>query len=99
MDRVNDLAFKSVAVIFTKSTCFMCHSIKALFYDFGASPVVYEVDHDVDLECALWSLGSNIVFPAVFVGGKYLGSAKEVISLQIDDTLKRKLIEPKAIWL
>ncbi|KAM0067100.1 putative glutaredoxin-like, plant II, Thioredoxin-like superfamily [Helianthus debilis subsp. tardiflorus] len=40
MDRVNDLASKSVAVIFAKSTCFMSHSVKALFYDFGASPAI-----------------------------------------------------------
>ncbi|KAJ0620573.1 putative glutaredoxin, Thioredoxin-like superfamily [Helianthus annuus] len=52
MDRVKDLASKSAAVIFTKSTCCMCHSIKALFYDLGASPAVYEVDHDVDMEWA-----------------------------------------------
>ncbi|KAF5808269.1 putative glutaredoxin, Thioredoxin-like superfamily [Helianthus annuus] len=66
----------------------MCYSIKALFYDFGASPAVYEVDNDVELECALRRSGSNTAFPAMFVGGKYLGSAKEVISQHIDGTLK-----------
>ncbi|KAJ0795742.1 putative thioredoxin-disulfide reductase [Helianthus annuus] len=99
MDRVNVLASKSALVIFTKSTCFMCHSIKALFYDFGASPAVYEVDSNVELECALRRLGSNIAFPAVFVGSKYMGSAKEVISQHIDGTLKQKLIEANYLAL
>ncbi|MFS7930895.1 putative thioredoxin-disulfide reductase [Helianthus anomalus] len=98
MDRVKDLASKSAAVIFTKSTCCMCHSIKAMFYDLGASPAVYEVDHDADMEWALRRLGRNPAFPAVFVGGKYVGSAKDVISLHVDGTLKQKLIEAKAIW-
>ncbi|KAJ0588044.1 putative thioredoxin-disulfide reductase [Helianthus annuus] len=96
---VNALASQSDVVVFTKSTCIMCHSIKALFYYFGASPAVYEVDNDVDLEFSLRRLGSNTAFPTVFVGGKYLGSTKEVISQHIDGTLKRKLIEAKAILL
>ncbi|KAL8192033.1 hypothetical protein R6Q57_028154 [Mikania cordata] len=98
MDRVKDLATKSAAVIFTKSTCCMCHSIKALFYDLGASPAIHEVDHDADMERALRKLGCNPAFPAVFVGGKYIGSAKDIISLHVDGTLKQKLIEARAIW-
>ncbi|XP_071698658.1 glutaredoxin-C11-like [Rutidosis leptorrhynchoides] len=98
MDRVKNLASKNAAVIFTKSSCCMCHSIKALFYDLGASPSVHEVDHDADMERALRRLGCNPAFPAVFIGGKYIGSAKDVISLHVDGSLKQKLIDARAIW-
>ncbi|KAL1816590.1 hypothetical protein ACET3Z_019164 [Daucus carota] len=48
MDMIRDLASKKAAVIFTKSSCCMCHSIKALFYELGASPAVHEIDHDTN---------------------------------------------------
>ncbi|KAK1412526.1 hypothetical protein QVD17_33855 [Tagetes erecta] len=99
MDRVTYLASKSAAVIFTKSSCCMCHSMKALFYELGASPAIHEVDHDVDMERALKRLGCNPATPAVFIGGKYVGSARDVISLHVDGSLKQKLIEASAIWL
>ncbi|XP_074359098.1 glutaredoxin-C11-like [Apium graveolens] len=101
MDMVIDLASKKAAVIFTKSSCFMCHSIKALFYDLGASPAVHELDqltNGKEMECALQRLGCNPSVPAVFIGGKYIGSAKDIISLHVDGSLKEKLIEAKAIW-
>ncbi|GJX77106.1 glutaredoxin-C11-like protein [Tanacetum coccineum] len=96
--RVKNLASKSAAVIFTKSSCCMCHSIKALFYELGASPAVHEVDNDADMERALRLLGSNPAIPVVFIGGKYIGSAKDVITLHVDGSLKQKLIEARAIW-
>lgn len=101
MERVRDLASKKAAVIFTKSSCCMCHSVKALFYELGASPAIHELDQDPngrEMEWALQRLGCHPSVPAVFIGGKYIGSAKDVISLHVDGSLKEKLIEARAIW-
>ncbi|XVF32712.1 hypothetical protein REPUB_Repub17cG0106600 [Reevesia pubescens] len=101
MDRVRDLASKKAAVIFTKSSCCMCYSIKTLFYELGASPAIHELDHDPsgrDMEWALRGLGSDPSVPAVFIGGRFVGSAKDVISLHVDGSLKQMLIDAKAIW-
>lgn len=101
MDMIRDLASQKAAVIFTKSSCCMCHSIKALFYEHGASPAVHELDQEAngkEMEYALQMLGCNPSVPAVFIGGKYIGSAKDVISLHVDGSLKEKLIEARAIW-
>ncbi|KAL3517479.1 hypothetical protein ACH5RR_020068 [Cinchona calisaya] len=101
MDKIRDLASKKAAVIFTKSSCCMCHSIKALFYELGASPAVHELDHDAngrEMERALRILGCNPSVPAVFIGGEFVGSAKDVISLHVDGSLKQMLINAKAIW-
>ncbi|XP_021911343.1 glutaredoxin-C11 [Carica papaya] len=101
MERIRDLASKKACVIFTKSSCCMCHSIKALFYELGASPAIHELDQDVngrEMEWALRSLGCNPAVPAVFIGGKYVGCAKDVISLHVDGSLKHMLMEAKAIW-
>ncbi|CAI8615045.1 unnamed protein product [Vicia faba] len=104
MDRVNDLSSKKAAVIFTKSSCYMCHSIKQLFYELGASPAVYELDNDSsygkEMERALkGNFGCNPSVPAVFIGGKFVGSSKDVISLHVDGSLKQMLMDAKAIWL
>ncbi|KAG2402888.1 Glutaredoxin-C11 protein [Vigna angularis] len=101
MDRVRDLASKKAAVIFTKSSCYMCHSITQLFYELGASPAVHELDKDAygrEMEWALRSMGCNPSVPAVFIGGKFVGSSKDVISLHVDGSLKQMLMAAKAIW-
>ncbi|KAK1385193.1 Glutaredoxin, grx [Heracleum sosnowskyi] len=102
MDRVRDLASKKAAVIFTKSSCCMCHCVHALLYDFGASPAIHELDQDTtgrEMEWELQQLGCNPSAPAIFIGGKYVGLAKDVISLHVNGSLKEKLIAARAIWL
>ncbi|CAM8971291.1 hypothetical protein QQ045_030638 [Rhodiola kirilowii] len=101
MDRVRELASKKAAVIFTTSTCCMCHSIKALFYELGASPAIHELDVELygrEMEWALRGIGCNPVVPAVFIGGRYVGSAKDVLTLHLDGSLKQMLMDAKAIW-
>ncbi|KAI7990289.1 Glutaredoxin-C11 [Camellia lanceoleosa] len=102
MDRVKDLASKKAAVIFTKSSCCMCHSIEALFRELGASPAIHELDRDAsgrDMERALQRLGCQPSVPAIFIGGKFVGSSKDIISLHVEGSLKQKLIDAGAIWL
>lgn len=80
----------------------MCHSIKTLFYELGASPAIYELDKDPqgrDMEQALFgAFGSTQVVPAVFIGGRYVGSAKDIISFHVNGSLKQMLKDSKAIW-
>ncbi|KAK4756500.1 hypothetical protein SAY87_006628 [Trapa incisa] len=100
-DKVRELASKKAAVIFTKSSCCISHSIKSLFYELGASPAIHELDHESsgrEMESALRGLGCNPSIPAIFIGGRYVGSAKDVISLHVDGSLKQMLKDAKAIW-
>ena len=53
MDRVAKLASQKAVVIFSKSTCCMCHAIKRLFYEQGVSPAIYELD-EVPAESEEW---------------------------------------------
>lgn len=102
MDRLREKASRNAAVIFTKSSCCMCHSIKTLFHELGANPAVCELDKDAsgrEMEWALRGLGCSPTVPAVFIGGKFVGSAKDVISLHVDGSLKQMLIDAKALWL
>ncbi|KAL7105004.1 hypothetical protein ACP275_07G018100 [Erythranthe tilingii] len=103
MDCVLKLASQRAVVIFSKSTCCMCHAIKRLFYEQGVSPMVYELDDLIngrEIERALVRLGcSGPTLPAVFVGGKLVGSSKNVLTLHIDGSLKKMLKDAGALWL
>ncbi|KAF8035300.1 hypothetical protein BT93_C1351 [Corymbia citriodora subsp. variegata] len=102
MDRVARLASQKAVVIFSKSTCCMCHAIKRLFYDQGVSPAIHELDEDPrgkEMERALIRLGCNPAVPAVFIGGKFVGSANAVMTLQLNGSLKKMLKDAGALWL
>ncbi|XP_021725314.1 glutaredoxin-C11-like [Chenopodium quinoa] len=102
MERVNALAKTKAAMIFSKSTDCMSHSIETLFHELGASPGVHELDHDPkgrEMEWALQKLGCNPTVPAVFIGGKYVGSAGDVLAAHLNGSLKDRLMQAKAIWL
>ncbi|KAL3812841.1 hypothetical protein ACJIZ3_014109 [Penstemon smallii] len=86
MDRIARLASQRAVVIFSKSTCCMCHAIKRLFYEQGVSPMIHELDEDPTV-------------PAVFIGGKFVGSADVVMTLQLNGSLKQMLIDAGALWL
>ena len=96
------MASQKAVVIFSKSTCCMSHAIKRLFYEQGVSPAVHELDEDPrgkEMEWALVRLGCNPSVPAVFIGGKFVGSANSVMTLQLNGSLKKLLKDAGAIWL
>ncbi|KAL3812845.1 hypothetical protein ACJIZ3_014113 [Penstemon smallii] len=102
MDRIAKLASQRAVVIFSKSTCCMCHAIKRLFYEQGVSPMIHELDEESrgkEMEYALNKLGCSPTVPAVFIGGKFVGSADVVMTLQLNGSLKQMLIDAGALWL
>ncbi|CAA2954479.1 monothiol glutaredoxin-S2-like [Olea europaea subsp. europaea] len=102
MDRVRNIVSEKPVVIFSKSSCCMSHTIKSLICDFGVNPAVYELDEiprGREIEAAMSRLGNNPTVPAVFVGGKFIGGANEVMSLHLKRLLKPKLIEAGALWV
>lgn len=69
-------------VIFSKSSCCMSYAVQVLFQDLGVHPTVHEIDKDPEcreIEKALMRLGCSTPVPAIFVGGKLIGSTNEVI--------------------
>ncbi|XP_022138790.1 monothiol glutaredoxin-S10-like [Momordica charantia] len=102
MDLIAKIAARKAVVIFSKSTCCMCHAIERLFFEQGASPEIHELDRESrgkEMELALSRLGCSPVVPAVFIGGKLIGSANTVMTLQLNGSLKKLLREAGAIWL
>ncbi|KAK7394259.1 hypothetical protein VNO78_14781 [Psophocarpus tetragonolobus] len=107
MERVARLASQSAVVIFSVSSCCMCHAMKRLFCGMGVNPTVHELDQDPkgkDLEKALTRLlgngiNSTSVVPVVFIGGNLVGSMDRVLAFHISGTLVPLLKQAGALWL
>ncbi|KAK7277716.1 hypothetical protein RJT34_22731 [Clitoria ternatea] len=90
MDKVMRLASEKGVVVFTKSSCCLCYAVNILFQELGVIPVVYEIDKDPEgkeMEKAITRLGCPAPVPAVFIGGKLVGSTNEVMSLHLSGSL------------
>ncbi|KAL6899110.1 hypothetical protein ACP4OV_005768 [Aristida adscensionis] len=105
--RVERLASESAVVVFSVSSCCMCHAVKRLFCGMGVHPTVHELDLDPrgrELERALAPLlgygpaGAPVV-PVVFIGGKLVGAMDRVMAAHINGSLVPLLKEAGALWL
>ncbi|KAL0344160.1 UNVERIFIED_CONTAM: Glutaredoxin-C3 [Sesamum angustifolium] len=102
-ERIDRMASASAVVMFSMSSCCMCHALKRLFCGMGVNPTVYEVDEDPrgnELERALKRLsGGPSAVPLVFIGGKLVGAMDSVMASHISGTLVPLLKEAGALWL
>ncbi|XP_071738314.1 monothiol glutaredoxin-S2-like [Rutidosis leptorrhynchoides] len=102
MSIVERLVTDKAVVIFGKSSCCMCHSIRTLICSFGANPTVYELGEYSDgqqIEKELKALGCKPCVPAVFIGQELVGGDNEIMSLHLKGKLVPMLIKARAIWL
>eukprot|EP01018_Ginkgo_biloba_P017784 Gb_25977 [translate_table: standard] len=103
LETVERLASENAVVVFSMSSCCMCHVIKRLFCSLGVNPTVYELDEEhqgKEMEKALLRLvGGDQPVPAVFVGGKLVGGMDRVMASHINGTLVPLLKEAGALWL
>ncbi|KAL9257010.1 Glutaredoxin-C8-like protein [Drosera capensis] len=105
IETVMRLASENAVVIFSISSCCMCHAVKRLFCGMGVNPTVYELDQDPrgggkEIERALIRLlGTSQVVPVVFIGGKMVGSMDRVMASHINGTLVPLLKDAGALWL
>ncbi|KAL6652786.1 hypothetical protein ACP70R_011711 [Stipagrostis hirtigluma subsp. patula] len=111
-ERVERLASESAVVVFSVSTCCMCHAVKRLFCGMGVHPTVHELDLDPrgsELERALACLlaggasaaagAAPTVVPVVFIGGRLVGAMDRVMAAHIGGSLVPLLKEAGALWL
>lgn len=103
MGIVTKLGREKPLVIFSKTTCGICYSIKTLLTNnFGANPTVYELDEHPEgkkMERELLAMGRDPTVPTVFIGKELIGGSDEVISLSVKGELKPLLIKANAIWI
>ncbi|KQJ86459.1 putative glutaredoxin-C14 [Brachypodium distachyon] len=103
MDSVMKMASERAVVIFTLSSCCMCHTVTRLFRDLGVNAFVHELDQDPkgkEIERALLKLlGKGPPVPVVFIGGKLVGGTNKIMSLHLGGELVPMLRNVGALWL
>ncbi|RWW29861.1 hypothetical protein GW17_00005601 [Ensete ventricosum] len=87
----------------TVSSCCMCYSVKSLFHELGVNPAVHELDEEpkgAEMEKALVKLlGRRPAVPAIFIGGRLVGSTDRILSLHLSGKLVPLLRDAGALWL
>ncbi|XP_021867164.1 monothiol glutaredoxin-S6-like [Spinacia oleracea] len=102
MEVVRHLVDEKPLVIFSKSSCYVSHSMKQLMRSYGANATVYELDeipNGKEVEKVLLSMGNKPSVPTIFIGHKFAGGSKDILTLQIQGKLVPLLIEAGAIWV
>ncbi|KAG9158278.1 hypothetical protein Leryth_000412 [Lithospermum erythrorhizon] len=107
LQHIERLASENAVVIFSISSCCMCHAVKRLLCGMGVNPTVYELDQDPmrgkEMEMALMMLLGNSctpsVVPVVFIGGKLVGGMDRVMASHINGSLVPLLKQAGALWL
>ncbi|KAF5731477.1 monothiol glutaredoxin-S1 [Tripterygium wilfordii] len=101
METVRSMVSNRPLVIFSRSSCFMSHTVMTLISNSGANPTVYELDqipNGLQIERELTQLGYNNV-PVVFIGQQLVGGEQQVMSLHMRKELLPLLKRAGAIWL
>lgn len=102
MEIITSLVAEKPVVIFSKSTCCLSHSMTSLIRNFGANPTVHELDEMANgqqIESALLQMGCQPSVPAVFIGKRFIGGSKKIMSLHLSNELIPLLKNAGAIWI
>ncbi|KAJ7561129.1 hypothetical protein O6H91_03G015000 [Diphasiastrum complanatum] len=103
LKEVEKAASEKAVVIYSVSTCCLCHAVKRLFCSLGVAPAIYEIDQEHDgpeIERALQRIaGGGQPIPAVFIGSRYVGGLDQLIAAHICGALVPRLKEAGALWL
>jgi len=106
LERVQRLASDNAVLVFSVTSCCMCHVVKRLFCGLGVNPAVFELDEEgegtgsSDMEKVLVRLvGKKPAVPAVFIGGELVGGLDRLMAAHISGELVPKLKQAGALWL
>ncbi|KAL2517888.1 Glutaredoxin-C6 [Abeliophyllum distichum] len=101
--RIQRLISENPVIIFSRSSCCMCHVMKHLLLKNGVHPTVIELEED-----EIGAMNNNPVAPAVdggdggggdggtpalYIGGALVGGLKDLVALHLSGDLVPKLIE------
>ncbi|KAK3210980.1 hypothetical protein Dsin_015686 [Dipteronia sinensis] len=102
--KIQRLISEHPVIIFSRSSCCMCHVMRQLLATIGVHPTVIELDddeisalppptsHEADTPC-------NPSAPAVFIGGACVGGLESLFALHLSGHLVPKLVEVGALWV
>ncbi|XAR70783.1 Thioredoxin-disulfide reductase [Bertholletia excelsa] len=100
--RIRRLISENPVVIFSRSSCCMCHVMKRLLSSLGVHPTVIELDEDeIPALPSATGEGSSSASgggaPAVFISGSHVGGIDSLFALHLSGHLVPKLAEAGAL--
>ncbi|KAM0003834.1 putative thioredoxin-disulfide reductase [Helianthus debilis subsp. tardiflorus] len=98
--KAKDLVSSNPVVVFSKSYCPYCVSVKKLFTELGSSFKSIELDLESDgseMQSALHGWTGQRSVPNVFIGGKHIGGCDSTVAMHKAGKLVSLLTEAKAI--
>ncbi|RWR97498.1 glutaredoxin-C9-like protein [Cinnamomum micranthum f. kanehirae] len=102
-ERLKRVVEENPVLVFGQRGCFMCHVVNRLLLGHGVKAVVWEVEEGEESslvqEIAMMPGDQRLQFPAVFIGGRFVGGIDRLISLHISGDLVPILKEAGALWL
>ncbi|CAN1786335.1 GRXC6 [Linum perenne] len=102
-DRIQRLISENPVIIFSRSSCSMCHVMKKLLATIGVNPTVIEFQEsaaeDYSSPLPAKHASRNQMAPAVFIGGTCVGGLESLVGLHLSGHLVPKLVEVGALWV
>ncbi|CBI34892.3 hypothetical protein AAG906_023164 [Vitis piasezkii] len=100
LQKAQEMVSSNPVVVFSKTYCPFCVSVKKLLSELGATFKVVELDTEsdgADLQSALAGWTGQRTVPNVFIGGKHIGGCDTATALHSDGKLVPLLTEAGAI--
>ncbi|KAL5769045.1 hypothetical protein ACOSQ2_015828 [Xanthoceras sorbifolium] len=101
--KIQRLISEHPVIIFSRSSCCMCHVMRKLLATIGVHPTVIELDDDeisaLPPTTDEADTPRNPAAPAVFIGGTCIGGLESLIALHLSGHLVPKLVEVGALWV
>ncbi|KAI3971029.1 hypothetical protein MKX01_024676 [Papaver californicum] len=98
--KAKEIVSSTPVVVFSKTYCGFCTSVKKLFTQLGAAFKVIELNQESDgddMQAALLEWTGQRTVPNVFIGGKHVGGCDSVTALHQKGKLVNMLTEAGAI--
>ncbi|KAI3777612.1 hypothetical protein L1987_47412 [Smallanthus sonchifolius] len=100
LSKAKEIVSSNSVVVFSKTWCGYCKSVKKLFSELNVSYKVVELDEESDggeIQSALKEWTGQSTVPNVFIGGKHIGGSDAVMEKQRAGKLVPLLTEAGAI--
>ncbi|OVA08171.1 Glutaredoxin [Macleaya cordata] len=99
--KIERLIRENQVIIFSRSSCCMCHVMKRLLYTLGVNPTVIELEEGemgaLPAAAQDSSRGGGAP-PAVYIGGRRIGGLESLMAMHLGGDLVPKLREVGALY-
>ncbi|GLT33234.1 hypothetical protein SLA2020_078380 [Shorea laevis] len=100
LPKAKELVSSNSVVVFSKTFCPFCVSVKKLLQELGANFKVVELDNESDgsdIQAALAEWTGQRTVPNVFIGGKHIGGCDKTTAMHKEGKLVPLLTEAGAV--